>query len=68
LFALKAKAPKLLKSHEISWESVLPVSRGVPLISNGVAAHVPANVRINVSTKIARAIALNFFKFIKILH
>jgi hypothetical protein len=68
LFALKEKAPKFLKSHEIFCASVLPVSKGVPLISTGTAVHVPANTRINVSTKIARATALNLFKFIKILH
>jgi hypothetical protein len=68
LFALKKKAPKFLKFQEKFRVSILPVSKGVPLSSIDVVLHFPANARINVSLKIAKAIALNFLKLIKILH
>ncbi len=49
-----------LKAHEIFSASVLPVSKGIFLISTDIAAHVPASARISVSTKIARSKELIF--------
>jgi hypothetical protein len=55
IICTKEKGSDVSESPRIFSASVLPVSKGISLISTDIAAHVPASARISISTKIARS-------------